>query len=73
MTTFPKLKKNYDLFKSNIFVTKYSALCEDLIDRLDLVRTSYQKIPSIRIHMLGMKSVNFDFVLINIQQKKCVK
>ena len=56
----PKIeKKVYDLFKSNIFITKYSALCEDLIDRLNLVRTSYQKIPSIRIHMPGIKSVNF--------------
>lgn len=56
----PEIEKIiYDLFVSSSFHKIYSTLCEELIDKLFAGSASYQKIPSVRIQMPNMKSVNF--------------
>ena len=56
----PRIEKIiYELFRAEKFSSKYGMLCERLIADMFECGASYQKIPSVRIHMPKMKSVNF--------------
>jgi len=49
----------YDCFRQSEFQTKYSRLCQELIDEMFQGHADYQKIPSIRIQFPNSKTVNF--------------
>lgn len=53
------LNKIYILFRNQLFQNEYDKLCYDLKKKFHNNKTKYQSIPSVRIHMPGMKSVEF--------------
>lgn len=53
------LNKIYILFRNQLFQNDYDELCYDIKKKFHNNKTKYQSIPSVRIHMPGMKSVEF--------------